>query len=69
MGTGVYNNLPKSLKEINDYKVFKKVFLFSRRVYIHLKMFLLFVLMYTLCCIDIYILLICTVNNVYMLRM
>ena len=24
MGTRVYNNLPKSLKEINDYKVFKK---------------------------------------------
>ena len=26
MGTRVYNNLPKSLKEINDYKVFKKEF-------------------------------------------
>ena len=32
MGTRVYNNLPKSLKEINDYKVFKK----------ELKIFLLF---------------------------
>jgi len=32
MGTSVYNNLPKSLKEINDYKVFKK----------ELKIFLLF---------------------------
>ena len=32
MGIRVYNNLPKSLKEINDYKVFKK----------ELKIFLLF---------------------------
>ena len=24
MGTKVYNNLPKFLKEIDDYKVFKK---------------------------------------------
>ena len=32
MGTRVYNNLPKSLQEINDYKVFKK----------ELKIFLLF---------------------------
>ena len=32
MGTRVYNNLPKSLREINDYKVFKK----------ELKIFLLF---------------------------
>ena len=78
MGTRVYNNLPKSLNEINDYKVFNK----------ELKIFLLFqsfysvedlyplkdvpaicIDIYFICCIDIYILLICTVNNVYMLRM
>jgi len=37
MGTRVYNNLPKSLKEINDYKVFKK----------ELKIFLLFQTFYS----------------------
>ena len=36
MGTRVYNNLPKSLKEINDYKVFKtelKIFLLFQSFY------------------------------------
>jgi hypothetical protein len=29
MGTKVYINLPKFLKEIDDYKAFKKEFVFS----------------------------------------
>ena len=36
MGTRVYKNLPKPLKEINDYKVFKtelKIFLFFQSFY------------------------------------
>jgi hypothetical protein len=57
MGTRVYNNLPKYLKEINNYKAFKKelkIFLLLQsfysveEYYIHLKRFLLCVLIFTI---------------------
>jgi len=72
MGTRVYNNLPKSLKEINDYKVFKKelkIFLLFQSFYSVEDVPAICIDIYFICCIDIYILLICAVNNVYMLRM